>query len=88
MTWEDPSYQNSGLKAGVSAIVLAPPLSSLAPVRSPRVPLSRLAFPSPLPPPRPFAIPNQQGDNDPVDLVEIGSEQLKVGGVYKVKPLW
>lgn len=29
----------------------------------------------------------QQGDNDPVDLVEIGSEQLKLGGVYKVKPL-
>lgn len=27
------------------------------------------------------------GDNDPVDLVEIGSEQLKLGGVYKVKPL-
>jgi inorganic pyrophosphatase len=28
-----------------------------------------------------------QGDNDPVDVVEIGSEQLKMGGVYKVKPL-
>jgi hypothetical protein len=28
-----------------------------------------------------------QGDNDPVDVVEIGSTQLKMGGVYKVKPL-
>ena len=28
-----------------------------------------------------------QGDNDPVDVVEIGSEQLKMGGVYRVKPL-
>lgn len=28
-----------------------------------------------------------QGDNDPVDVVEIGSEQLKTGGVYKVKVL-
>jgi inorganic pyrophosphatase len=27
------------------------------------------------------------GDNDPVDVVEIGSEQLKMGGVYVVKPL-
>jgi len=27
------------------------------------------------------------GDNDPVDVVEIGSEQLKMGGVYRVKPL-
>lgn len=29
----------------------------------------------------------EQGDNDPVDVVEIGSEQLKTGGVYKVKVL-
>jgi inorganic pyrophosphatase len=28
-----------------------------------------------------------QGDNDPVDVVEIGSSQLKMGGVYRVKPL-
>lgn len=28
-----------------------------------------------------------QGDNDPVDVVEIGSQQLAMGGVYKVKPL-
>lgn len=28
-----------------------------------------------------------QGDNDPVDVVEIGSDQLKMGGVYRVKPL-
>ena len=28
-----------------------------------------------------------QGDNDPVDVVEIGSEQCERGGVYKVKPL-
>lgn len=28
-----------------------------------------------------------QGDNDPVDVVEIGSEQLAMGGVYPVKPL-
>jgi inorganic pyrophosphatase len=27
------------------------------------------------------------GDNDPVDVVEIGSAQLEMGGVYKVKPL-
>jgi len=30
---------------------------------------------------------NAAGDNDPVDVVEIGSSPLKVGGVYKVKPL-
>lgn len=42
-----------------------------------------------LPPPSPRSKtkPYLQGDNDPVDLVEIGSEQLKLGGVYKVKPL-
>ena len=28
-----------------------------------------------------------QGDNDPVDVVEIGSEALVSGGVYAVKPL-
>ena len=28
-----------------------------------------------------------QGDNDPVDVVEIGVKQLKSGGVYAVKPL-
>jgi inorganic pyrophosphatase len=28
-----------------------------------------------------------QGDNDPVDVVEIGSETLVSGGVYAVKPL-
>ena len=28
-----------------------------------------------------------QGDNDPVDVVEIGSEALVCGGVYAVKPL-
>ena len=28
-----------------------------------------------------------QGDNGPVDVVEIGSTQLELGGVYKVKPL-
>nr|BAU61628.1 vacuolar soluble pyrophosphatase [Parachlorella kessleri] len=30
---------------------------------------------------------NAAGDNDPVDVVEIGSTQLELGGVYKVKPL-
>ena len=29
----------------------------------------------------------EQGDNDPVDVVEIGSETLVAGGVYAVKPL-
>jgi hypothetical protein len=43
----------------------------------------KLPRPAPLPPPT----KPKQGDNDPVDLVEIGSEQLKLGGVYKVKPL-
>ena len=28
-----------------------------------------------------------QGDNDPVDVVEIGSRQLETGGVYKVKAI-
>ena len=28
-----------------------------------------------------------QGDNDPVDVVEIGSKALETGGVYQVKPL-
>ena len=28
-----------------------------------------------------------QGDNDPTDVVEIGSRQLKRGGVYSFKPL-
>jgi len=28
-----------------------------------------------------------QGDNDPVDVVEIGTTQCQQGGVYKVKPL-
>ena len=28
-----------------------------------------------------------QGDNDPVDVVEIGSTQLQTGGVYKVKAI-
>lgn len=28
-----------------------------------------------------------QGDNDPVDVVEIGTVQCQQGGVYKVKPL-
>lgn len=28
-----------------------------------------------------------QGDNDPVDVVEIGEQQLDMGGVYAVKPL-
>jgi len=27
------------------------------------------------------------GDNDPVDVVEVGSTQLEMGGVYKVKPI-
>jgi len=27
------------------------------------------------------------GDNDPLDVVEIGSKALEMGGVYKVKPL-
>jgi len=30
---------------------------------------------------------NAAGDNDPVDVVEIGSKKLDMGGVYKVKPL-
>ena len=28
-----------------------------------------------------------QGDNDPVDVVEIGGKALATGGVYQVKPL-
>jgi len=28
-----------------------------------------------------------QGDNDPVDVVEIGSAVCEMGGIYKVKPL-
>lgn len=28
-----------------------------------------------------------QGDNDPVDVVEIGSEALTTGSVHSVKPL-
>lgn len=28
-----------------------------------------------------------QGDNDPVDVVEIGSSTHRSGGVYKIKPL-
>ncbi len=28
-----------------------------------------------------------KGDNDPVDVVEIGSRTLRMGGVYRVKPL-
>lgn len=28
-----------------------------------------------------------QGDNDPVDVVEIGSHPHQTGGVYKIKPL-
>ena len=28
-----------------------------------------------------------QGDNDPVDVVEIGTVQCQQGGIYKVKPL-
>ena len=28
-----------------------------------------------------------QGDNDPVDVVEIGSKSCQMGGVYRVKPL-
>lgn len=28
-----------------------------------------------------------QGDNDPVDVVEIGAESCAMGGVYAVKPL-
>jgi hypothetical protein len=35
--------------------------------------------------PRVSPPPFPQGDNDPVDVVEIGSTQLKMGGVYKVR---
>lgn len=28
-----------------------------------------------------------QGDNDPVDVVEIGSAPCEMGGIYTVKPL-
>ena len=28
-----------------------------------------------------------QGDNDPVDVVEVGVKQLRTGGVYRVKSL-
>lgn len=34
--------------------------------------------------PRPAPL---QGDNDPVDVVEIGSQTCDMGGVYQVKPL-
>jgi len=30
---------------------------------------------------------NAQGDNDPVDVVEIGSAACEMGGVYPVKPV-
>jgi inorganic pyrophosphatase len=43
---------------------------------------ARSAPPPARPPP-----PSPQGDNDPVDVVEIGSTQLRMGGVYKIKPL-
>jgi len=29
----------------------------------------------------------RQGDNDPVDVVEIGSATLEMGGVYEARPL-
>lgn len=32
-------------------------------------------------------VDNAAGDNDPVDVVEIGSKRLDMGGVYAVKPL-
>ena len=32
-------------------------------------------------------VPPMQGDNDPVDVVEIGSQACDMGGVYAVKPL-
>ena len=35
----------------------------------------------------PASSPCLQGDNDPVDVVEISSAAHKQGGVYKVKPL-
>ncbi len=46
-------------------------------------------MPAPTPPPPPFPLPPLllQGDNDPVDVVEIGSETCEMGGVYPVKPL-
>lgn len=28
-----------------------------------------------------------QGDNDPIDVVEVGERQLPAGGVFRVKPL-
>ena len=31
--------------------------------------------------------PFMQGDNDPVDVVEIGSKPCQMGGVFRVKPL-
>ena len=31
--------------------------------------------------------PLMQGDNDPVDVVEIGSKPCQMGGVFRVKPL-
>ncbi len=37
-------------------------------------------------PPQPFFL-EMQGDNDPVDVVEIGSQACEMGGVYAVKPL-
>lgn len=64
----------------VQAAVLVHPSQQPAPRHcpscSPRLPYAFLP---------PLTLP--QGDNDPVDVVEIGSAQLKMGGVYRVKPL-
>lgn len=49
------------------------------------LPSSRPPFSSPPPPPTPL-LP-LQGDNDPVDVVEIGSTELAMGSVTPVKAL-
>ena len=65
------------------------------PAADPSLPLLTLV-PAPAAPPAcctslcrrsPHTIWELQGDNDPVDVVEIGSKQLRSGGVYCVKLL-
>ena len=47
----------------------------------------RFSFPNLTLPLHPHPTTPPQGDNDPVDVVEIGSQRCEMGGVYAVKPL-
>jgi hypothetical protein len=59
-------------------------LNFLHPYSSGRFPFQNLTLPLRPPAHPPTA---HQGDNDPVDVVEIGSQRCEMGGVYAVKPL-